>query len=49
MLIADFRKLKGTALTRAVVTWMLSFVKICQPIQNYKQDRASHFRLKGGD
>ena len=49
MLIADFRKLKGTALTCAAMTCMLGFVKIFQLIQSCKQDGASHFRLKGGE
>jgi hypothetical protein len=31
------------------MTWMISFVKICQLIQSFKQDGASHFRLKGAE
>jgi len=49
MLIADFRKLKGTALMCAAVTCILGFVKIFQLIQICKQDGDSHFRLKGGE
>jgi hypothetical protein len=49
MLIADFRKLKGTALTCAAVKSMLGFVKIFQLIQSCKRDGAFLFRLKGGE
>jgi len=49
MLIAEFREVESTALTYAALTWILSFVKICQRIQKCKQDGASHYCFQRGE